>query len=48
MPENLKRVTGRGDLHLIALSCYQRRALLLNAAERFFSQARHKIAHSSL
>ena len=27
-PKNLKRVTGRGDLHFITFCCYQRRALL--------------------
>jgi putative transposase len=28
MPKNLRRVTGRGDLHFITFCCYQRRALL--------------------
>jgi len=28
MPKNLKRVTGRGDLHFTTFCCYQRRALL--------------------
>ena len=28
MPKNLKRRTGRGDLHFITFTCYQRRALL--------------------
>ena len=27
MPKNLKRVTGRNDLHFITFCCYQRRAL---------------------
>ena len=28
MPKNLKRFTGRGDLHFITFTCYQRRHLL--------------------
>jgi putative transposase len=28
MPKNLRRVTGRGDVHVITFCCYQRRALL--------------------
>ena len=28
MPKNLRRVTGRGDLHFLTFCCYQRRALL--------------------
>jgi REP element-mobilizing transposase RayT len=28
MPRNLKRYHGRGDLHFISFSCYERRALL--------------------
>lgn len=28
MPKNLRRVTGRGDLHFITFCCYQRRAML--------------------
>lgn len=28
MPKNLKRITGRNDLHFITFCCYQRRALL--------------------
>ena len=28
MPKNLKRITGRGDLHFITFCCYQRRPLL--------------------
>jgi putative transposase len=28
MPKNLRRETGRGDLHFITFCCYQRRALL--------------------
>ena len=28
MPRRLKRYTGRGDLHFITFSCYERRALL--------------------
>ena len=34
MPINLKRVTGRGDLHFITFCCYQRRALLGTARAR--------------
>jgi hypothetical protein len=28
MPKNLKRITGRGDLHFITFCCYQRRPLV--------------------
>jgi putative transposase len=34
MPKNLRRVTGRGDLHFITFCCYQRRALLATAGAR--------------
>jgi len=34
MPTNLKRYIGRGDLHFINFTCYQRRALLQNATAR--------------
>jgi len=34
MPRNLKRITGRGDLHFITFCCYQRRPLLAPARTR--------------
>jgi putative transposase len=34
MPKNLKRITGRGDLHFITFCCYQRRPLLASACTR--------------
>lgn len=34
MPRNLKRWVGRGDLHFITFTCYQRRALLASARAR--------------
>ena len=34
MPKNLKRVTGRNDLHFITFCCYQRRALLGSVRSR--------------
>lgn len=34
MPKGLKRITGRGDLHLITFCCYQRRALLSSVAAK--------------
>ncbi len=34
MPERLKRITGRGDLHFITFCCYQRRALLRSTAAK--------------
>lgn len=34
MPKSLKRYVGRGDLHFITFTCYQRRALLGTAAVR--------------
>ncbi|HKM81715.1 MAG TPA: transposase [Candidatus Acidoferrum sp.] len=34
MPNKLRRVTGRGDLHFITFCCYQRRALLGTAQAR--------------
>jgi hypothetical protein len=34
MPQNLKRITGRGDLHFITFCCYQRRPLLASARSR--------------
>jgi len=45
MPKNLRRVTGRGDLHFITFCCYQRRALLgtvraRNLAVQILGQAR--------
>ena len=37
MPRNLKRHYGKGDLHFIAFSCYERRPLLgtVRARNRF-------------
>ena len=32
MPKNLKRITGRGHLHFITFSCYQRRPLLASVS----------------
>lgn len=37
MPTNLKRVTGRGDLHFITFCCYQRRPLLEPPQARDFA-----------
>jgi putative transposase len=34
MPKNLKRVTGRNDLHFITFCCYQRRPLLASVRSR--------------
>jgi putative transposase len=34
MPKNLKRRTGRNDLHFITFCCYQRRALLSSVRSR--------------
>ena len=34
MPHNLKRITGRGDLHFITFTCYQRRQLLASARSK--------------
>lgn len=34
MPRNLKRYVGRGDLHFITFTCYQRRHLLATPAAR--------------
>ena len=34
MPKNLKRITGRSDLHFITFCCYQRRPLLASARAR--------------
>jgi putative transposase len=34
MPKNLKRLTGRNDLHFITFCCYQRRALLGSVRSR--------------
>jgi putative transposase len=34
MPKNLKRLTGRGDLHFVTFCCYQRRPLLASARTR--------------
>jgi len=47
MPKNLRRVTGRGDLHFITFCCYQRRALLgtmrvRNLAVRILGEVRSK------
>jgi len=47
MPKNLRRVTGRGDLHFITFCCYQRRALLgsvrvRNLAVRILCEVRSK------
>ena len=36
MPRNLKRYHGRGDLHFITFSCYERRPLLGTARARNF------------
>jgi putative transposase len=37
MPTNLRRVTGRGDLHFITFCCYQRRPLLESPQARDFA-----------
>jgi len=37
MPTNLRRVTGRGDLHFITFCCYQRRAFLETTGARDFA-----------
>jgi len=37
MPTNLRRVTGRKDLHFITFCCYHRRALLETAGSRDFA-----------
>jgi putative transposase len=37
MPTNLKRVTGRGDLHFITFCCYHRRKLLETPQSRDFA-----------
>jgi putative transposase len=47
MPKNLRRVTGRGDLHFITFCCYQRRALLgtvraRNLAVQILGEVRRK------
>ena len=47
MPKNLRRVTGRGDLHFITFCCYQRWALLgtarvRNLAVRILGEVRTK------
>ncbi len=47
MPKNLRRVTGRGDLHFITFCCYQRRTLLgtvraRNLAVQILGEVRHK------
>jgi len=47
MPKNLRRVTGRGDLHFITFCCYQRRALLgtvraRNLAAQILGEVRSK------
>jgi putative transposase len=34
MPKNLRRITGRNDLHFITFCCYERRALLGSARAR--------------
>jgi putative transposase len=34
MPRNLKRITGRGDLHFITFTCYQRRKFLASAQSK--------------
>ena len=34
MPAGLRRIVGRGDLHFVTFSCYQRRRLLDSAATR--------------
>ena len=48
MPKNLKRITGRGDLHFITFTCYQRRQLLAsarskNVAVQILGQVRAKL-----
>jgi putative transposase len=37
MPTNLRRVTGRGDLHFITFCCYHRRAFLETTGARDFA-----------
>ncbi len=34
MPHNLKRILGRGDLHFITFTCYQRRKFLASARNK--------------
>jgi putative transposase len=34
MPKQLRRITGRGDLHFITFCCYQRRPLLASVRAR--------------
>lgn len=51
MPRKLKRYHGRGDLHFITFSCYERRSLLgtVRARNLFFKileQVRHRCAAS--
>ena len=47
MPKNIRRATGRGDLHFITFCCYQRRALLgtvraRNLAVQILGEVRRK------
>lgn len=47
MPTGLRRITGRGDLHLITFCCYQRRTLLgsvaaKNAAIKILEEVRRR------
>ena len=51
MPKNLKRVTGRGDLHFITFCCYHRRRLLesvrsKNLVIRILGEVRDKYGFS--
>ena len=51
MPKNLKRITGRGDLHFITFCCYHRRRLLesvrsKNLAIRILGEVRDKYGFS--
>jgi putative transposase len=51
MPHNLKRITGRGDLHFITFTCYQRRTFLAsprskNLAVQVLGQVRAKFKFS--
>jgi putative transposase len=51
MPKNLKRITGRGDLHFITFCCYHRRRLLesdrsKNLVIRILGEVRDKYGFS--
>src|SRR5262249_52877591 len=48
MPHKLRRVTGRGDLHFITFTCYQRRKFLAsvrsrNTAARILAEVRARL-----